>query len=86
MEDLDALAASIAFSHCDQSDSTKAPITVVTAAVDRIDLLNNLRTDLDLKLSGHVTYVGSSSMEVTLRVECDGYPSSTEHLQDTNVR
>lgn len=69
LEDLDALSGAIAYKHCDDQDHRTLPLAIVTASVDRIDLLNTLDIDRDMKLSGHVTYVGSSSMEITVRVE-----------------
>lgn len=59
-QDLDALAGVIAYNH-----SGPAP-TIVTAAVDRISIINPLDKWCDLHLSGFVSYVGSSSMEVSL--------------------
>lgn len=66
LEDLDALAASIAYLYCDD-----AAVTLVTAAVDRIDLLHpgSLGHLADLRLRGMVTYVGRSSMEITMSIE-----------------
>lgn len=64
MEDLDALAASIAYLYCDDAD-----LTLVTAAVDRIDLLEEFNNIVNLRLRGMVTYVGHSSMEITMSVE-----------------
>lgn len=66
LEDLDALAASIAYLYCDD-----AAVTLVTAAVDRIDLLHPgaLGRLADLRLRGMVTYVGRSSMEITMSIE-----------------
>lgn len=69
LEDLDALSGAIAYKHCDDQNHRTLPLAIVTASVDRIDLLNALEIDRDMKLSGHVTYVGSSSMEITVRVE-----------------
>lgn len=67
LEDLDVLAASIAYLHCDDLD-----LTIVTAAVDRIDLVLPIDTIVsDVRLRGSVTYVGRSSIEVTLSVETD---------------
>lgn len=62
MLDIDR-SASIAYKHCHDGRRGYLPLTIVTASVDRMDLLNPLRPDLDLKLHGHVTYVGRSSME-----------------------
>lgn len=69
LEDLDAMSGAIAYAHCDDRDHRTLPLAIVTASVDRIDLLNPLEIDRDMKLSGNVTYVGSSSMEITVRVE-----------------
>jgi acyl-coenzyme A thioesterase 9 len=67
LEDLDALAASIAYLHCDD-----AGLTLVTAAVDRIDLLKQFDSVVsDIRMRGFVTYVGTSSMEVTMAVDMD---------------
>jgi acyl-coenzyme A thioesterase 9 len=62
LEDLDAMAGAISYKHCDDGKPDSAPLTIVTASVDRIDFLKpwGIR---DLRLSGHVTYVGFSSME-----------------------
>lgn len=56
------MAGAISYKHCDNGKPDSAPLTIVTASVDRIDLLKpwNIR---DLRLSGHITYVGYSSME-----------------------
>lgn len=61
--DLDALAGVIAYRHTGDS------VTTVTAAVDRITLLNPLKEICDLELSGQVTYAtGRSSTEISLQV------------------
>lgn len=67
MEDLDALAGAISYKHTDDGKTDSSPLTIVTASVDRIDLLKPLGV-CDLRLSGHVTYVGYSSMESKLFV------------------
>ncbi|KAA8910101.1 HotDog domain-containing protein [Sphaerosporella brunnea] len=59
-QDLDALAGVIAYKH-----TGPAP-TIVTAAVDRITIKHPLDEWCDLHLSGYVSYVGSSSMEISL--------------------
>ncbi|KAL7274989.1 hypothetical protein RUND412_002083 [Rhizina undulata] len=56
-QDLDALAGAIAYKH-----SGPGP-TIATAAVDRISIINPLESFCDLELSGHVSYIGTSSME-----------------------
>ncbi|KAJ3101395.1 Acyl-coenzyme A thioesterase 9, mitochondrial [Phlyctochytrium planicorne] len=69
MEDLDALAGSVAYRHCDDGRDDTPPLTIVTASVDRIDMINRIPVDKDICLSGCVTYVGTSSMEISLRIE-----------------
>ncbi|KAF9352743.1 hypothetical protein BGX34_012003 [Mortierella sp. NVP85] len=68
MEDLDALAGAIAYKHADDGKPNSMPLTIVTASVDRIDWLKPLDV-CDLRLSGHVTYVGYSSMEIFMKME-----------------
>lgn len=76
LEDLDALAAAIAYLHCGNLN-----ITIVTAAVDRIDLLRPLQSIMEnVRLGGSVTYVGHSSMEVTVSVE-----STKDPIEDDNT-
>ncbi|KAI9256071.1 acyl-CoA thioester hydrolase [Helicostylum pulchrum] len=67
LEDLDALAGAISYKHMDTFVNS-APLTVVTASVDRMELLMP-NTVEDFKLSGHVAYVGKSSMEVFVKLE-----------------
>ncbi|RPB28490.1 Thioesterase/thiol ester dehydrase-isomerase [Terfezia boudieri ATCC MYA-4762] len=61
-QDLDALAGVISYKH------TGPGPTVVTAAVDRISIISPLSHFCDLRLSGFVSYVGKSSMEVSIEV------------------
>ncbi|KJX94536.1 acyl-CoA thioester hydrolase like protein [Zymoseptoria brevis] len=61
--DLDALSGVVAYNHTGDGVST------VTAACDRITILNPLTEICDLEYSGQVTYAaGRSSMEITLQV------------------
>ncbi|ORZ37575.1 HotDog domain-containing protein [Catenaria anguillulae PL171] len=69
LEDLDAMAGSISYTHCDDNTPETPPLTIVTASVDRIDLLKRPSLEQDTKVSGMVTYVGHSSMEITITVE-----------------
>ncbi|KAJ3000673.1 hypothetical protein HDV02_004358 [Globomyces sp. JEL0801] len=69
LEDMDVLAAIVAFAHS-TTEENKHILQVVTATLDRIDLIQPLPVDRDIKLSGFTTYVGTSSMEVTLTMEC----------------
>ncbi|KAJ3014085.1 Acyl-coenzyme A thioesterase 9, mitochondrial [Thoreauomyces humboldtii] len=79
LEDLDALAGSISYFHCDDGIAETIPLKIVTASLDRIDLLKPIPTDQDVRMSGHVTWVGSSSMEVSVWLETviGGAPKSS---------
>ncbi|KAG0002031.1 hypothetical protein BGZ79_003698 [Entomortierella chlamydospora] len=68
MEDLDAMAGAIAYKHADDGKPDSSPLTMVTASVDRIDLLKPLGV-ADIRLCGHVSYVGNSSMEIFMKME-----------------
>ncbi|KAL7529830.1 hypothetical protein ACHAWF_003125 [Thalassiosira exigua] len=62
LEDLDALAGNIAFNHVEGN-----PL-IVTASVDRIRLRQRPDIGADQYLSGKVTWVGSSSMEIRMKI------------------
>lgn len=62
LEDLDALAGNIAFNHVDGN-----PL-IVTAGVDRIRIRQRPVIGDDQYLSGKVTWVGSSSMEIRMKI------------------
>jgi len=65
LEDLDAFAGNLAFCHADDNNPMTRLPTIVTASVDKLDLIpRNIDPNMDLKLSGGVTSVGNSSMEV----------------------
>ncbi|KAG2219695.1 hypothetical protein INT45_001867 [Circinella minor] len=65
LEDLDAMAGAIAYKYIDNGDPDSPPVTIVTASVDRLDLLLPEAVE-DYKLYGQVTYVGTSSMEAEI--------------------
>ncbi len=76
-EILDAVAADVSYRHCDgikqdgnhnrlHDESTHVDLVVVTAAVDGVRASTNIDITNDLKLQGYLTYVGSSSMEITI--------------------
>uniref|UniRef100_V5EPH4 Acyl-coa thioesterase n=2 Tax=Kalmanozyma brasiliensis (strain GHG001) TaxID=1365824 RepID=V5EPH4_KALBG len=72
LEDLDSLAGGISYRHAlggRPIEGGSAPIYIVTASVDRLDLLAPLTADANYRLSGHVIYVGASSMEVFVSIE-----------------
>ncbi|KAF7421031.1 hypothetical protein PC9H_011551 [Pleurotus ostreatus] len=75
MEHLDSLAGSIAYKHMLGPDvETLGKIHergfyIVTASVDRLDMLSALDPSRNLRLSGQVIYTGRSSMEVVVKME-----------------
>ncbi|PFH49311.1 hypothetical protein AMATHDRAFT_63445 [Amanita thiersii Skay4041] len=85
MEHLDSLAGSIAYKHTlGPTVGTLGRIQergfyIVTASVDRLDMLAPLHPNRDLRLSGQVIYTGSSSMEVAVKMESigDNQPDET---------
>ncbi|KAG6332320.1 hypothetical protein ID866_6767 [Astraeus odoratus] len=75
MEHLDSLAGSIAYKHVLGPEvETLGRIQergfyIVTAAVERLDMLASLYPVRDIRLSGQVIYTGRSSMEVAVKME-----------------
>ena len=65
LEDLDALAGNSAFRHVEGNGGDN--LMLVTAAVDRIALKDIPELSHDQRLTGQVTYVGSSSMEIRMQ-------------------
>ncbi|XP_051134534.1 acyl-coenzyme A thioesterase 2, chloroplastic-like isoform X2 [Andrographis paniculata] len=68
LEDLDALAGTISVKHCSDDDSTTRPLYLVTASVDKMVLKKPISVNVDLHITGAVTWVGRSSMEIQLDV------------------
>lgn len=69
LEDLDAMAGNIANIHADDNNPTTRPLNIVTASLDRIDLLSKMELNNDMKMSGCVSYAGRSSLEVRINLE-----------------
>jgi acyl-coenzyme A thioesterase 9 len=67
LEDLDALAGNIAFGHVQDPS-----VNIVTASVDKIKLSGLPDLENNQHMSGKVTYVGTSSMEIRMQCKCDG--------------
>merc|ERR1719192_1630254 len=70
LEDMDVFAVHLVFKHVlnpKQPDGDgQSPFSIVTALVDRIHVRERITADDDIKISGHVTWVGRSSVEITL--------------------
>ena len=82
LENLDALAGAIAYQHADDGKIFSDPdsqIVIVTAAVDRIDLKKMPTPKMDMKIYGHVSHVGHSSMEITLK--CSHLVYKKDHMK-----
>ena len=67
-EDLDALAGNIAAVHCDDDDEMTAPLSLVTASVDKIIQRGPIPLDRDYVLFGQMAYVGRSSMDILIHM------------------
>mmetsp|Transcript_23394 Transcript_23394/g.46577 ORF Transcript_23394/g.46577 Transcript_23394/m.46577 type:complete len:425 (-) Transcript_23394:35-1309(-) len=73
LEDLDAAAGNVAYSHCVKGGAWPTPL-LVTAGVDSIQLLDGSRADVerDMVLTGAVQWVGSSSLSLTMSCRSEG--------------
>lgn len=71
LEDLDALAGTVAYEHCRSEDPCQR-LALVTARVDRIKYLKRPSLEDDIRLSGQVTWVGRSSMEIRMQAYVEG--------------
>jgi acyl-coenzyme A thioesterase 9 len=75
LEDLDTMAVHISYLHNKSQSIEKnghmiSPIVIVTALVDRIEVLNNkIDPTKNIKLSGFTSWVGNSSGEITMKME-----------------
>ena len=81
LEDLDSLAGNIAFQHCDDADRSTRPQLLVTASVDRVRLLRQLRLDQDCVLSGAVAWTGRSSMVIRMEAWPANHPDAPSNPQ-----
>ncbi|XP_076869548.1 acyl-coenzyme A thioesterase 9, mitochondrial-like isoform X3 [Brachyhypopomus gauderio] len=69
LEDLDSLAVLICYSHTFNKELQRSPLSIVTALVDKIDMRKNIvYPDCDIKFTGHVTWVGKSSIEAKMHM------------------
>ncbi len=72
LEDMDIFAVHLVFQHIlnpkQPLDDPQSPFSIVTALVDRIDVMRKITADQDIKMLGHVTWVGKSSAESTLEL------------------
>ncbi|KAF7979101.1 hypothetical protein HWV62_43626 [Athelia sp. TMB] len=90
MEHLDSLAGSIAYKHLLGPDVPalgsvhERGFYLVTASVDRLDMLAPLYPVRDLRLSGQVIHTGRSSIEIAVRMEALG-SDGTQDADDETI-
>ncbi|XP_065182812.1 acyl-coenzyme A thioesterase 9, mitochondrial-like [Sycon ciliatum] len=86
LEDMDIIAAYSAYMHCSQHgnlDDAKH-LLIVTALVDRLDIREKISLERDIRLTGMVSWVGTSSMEVTIFIDQeDGSADCTSTAENT---
>ncbi|BFZ61822.1 hypothetical protein YB2330_002898 [Saitoella coloradoensis] len=84
LEDLDSLAGVIAYKHvtppASQRQADYVPPAIVTASVDRISIVEPMQRVEDVRLSGMVTWVGNSSMEIKLQMETVAKTGEVRHI------
>ncbi|CAD6930900.1 unnamed protein product [Tilletia controversa] len=72
-QDLDTLAGACSYQHVlgaqPREGDFSNPVYIVTASVDRLDMLEPLYPGCDYRLAGQVIYTGSSSLEVLVTVD-----------------
>jgi len=65
LEDMDALAGSVAYLHVDDGDPDTAPPILVTASMERLEVRDDtLALDDDYNLVGSLVWAGRSSLEI----------------------
>uniref|UniRef100_A0A3Q2QBX5 Acyl-CoA thioesterase 9, tandem duplicate 2 n=1 Tax=Fundulus heteroclitus TaxID=8078 RepID=A0A3Q2QBX5_FUNHE len=81
LEDLDSLAVLISYSHTYNPDLKRSPLSIVTALVDKIDMRQHvIYPDCDIKFTGHVTWVGRSSIEAKMHMSQVNTPTAPVKL------
>ncbi|XP_040600088.1 acyl-coenzyme A thioesterase 9, mitochondrial isoform X2 [Mesocricetus auratus] len=69
LEDLDSLGVLVCYMHNKNDSMAMSPLSIVTALVDKIDMCKqSLSPEQDIKFTGHVSWVGKTSMEVKMKM------------------
>ncbi|XP_061614209.1 acyl-CoA thioesterase 9, tandem duplicate 1 isoform X5 [Phyllopteryx taeniolatus] len=69
LEDLDSLAVLISYAHTYNPALKRSPLSIVTALVDKIDMRQQaIYPGCDIKFTGHVTWVGKTSIEAKMHM------------------
>ena len=77
LEDMDALAGSVAYLHVEDGDPETAPPILVTASMERLEVRDDtLALDEDYNLVGSLVWAGRSSLEIVAELR---------HKQDESV-
>ena len=73
LEDMDALAGSVAYLHVDDGDPETAPPILVTASMERLEVRDDtLALDEDYNLVGSLVWAGRSSLEIVAELRHKG--------------
>lgn len=67
-EDLDSLAGTVAFVHCQDDLAESLPPQLVTASCEAISLRRPIPINTDVVMVGQVGWVGSSSLDVSVEI------------------
>ncbi|XP_075395033.1 acyl-coenzyme A thioesterase 9, mitochondrial [Tenrec ecaudatus] len=69
LEDLDSLGVLVCYTHSKVEEAHTSPLSIVTALVDKIDMCKkSISPEQDIKFTGHVSWVGNTSMEVKMQM------------------
>ena len=74
LEDMDIFAVHLVFKHIllsgGDKENPQSPFSIVTALVDSIDIRKPMSANQDIKMMGHVTWVGEVIMQLTQSFTC----------------
>jgi acyl-coenzyme A thioesterase 9 len=86
LEDMDALAGNIAFSHCDDNNPKTRPLSLVTASVEKIRL--ELQSEIamgNIVLVGQVGWVGKSSLDIVVEIHKAEKTATGDNVDSSNI-
>ncbi|KHN86306.1 Acyl-coenzyme A thioesterase 9, mitochondrial [Toxocara canis] len=91
LEDLDTFAAYLVYRHnqggAPMAEPNHQPMSIVTACVDNIQISedHNITPDWDIYMAGNVSWVGKSSIEVSMELWQDVNGQRSDYLKATFV-
>jgi acyl-coenzyme A thioesterase 9 len=69
LEDLDSLGVLVCYMHNHNHSTNMSLLSIVTVLVDKIDMCkHSLSPEQDIKFTGHVSWVGNTTMEVKMKM------------------